>query len=277
MNEQEIVSSGLLESYVLGFTSEEENSQVEKWLTQNAEFRKHVEEVRSTLEDYAWEVAQEPPAHLRNQILGSLQSLSQAGKTSANGVSRQPSAAPQPGLSILRSISGSRNWAAAAAVIVILSVMGNILLFRQWKKTEDLVSSLESQNTQLANNLNVQKSSFISIREEIAVLQNPGTKLIKLKGEPVAPTAFAMLYWNDDKSETYLANVQLPSAPNGKQYQLWAIVDGKPVDAGVFDPVTSMQKVKQVDGASSYAISLEPKGGSRESGPTGQVYVKGGI
>jgi anti-sigma-K factor RskA len=277
LNEQEIVSSGLLESYVLGFTSEEENSQVEKWLTQNAEFRKHVEEVRSTLEDYAWEVAQEPPAHLRNQILGSLQTLSEAGKTAVNGASHRPSAEPTPGLSILRSISGSRNWAAAAAVIVVLSVVGNILLFRQWKKTEDLVSSLESQNTQLANNLNVQKASFISIREEIAVLQNPGTKLIKLKGEPIAPTAFAMLYWNDDKSETYLANVQLPSAPNGKQYQLWAIVDGKPVDAGVFDPVTSMQKVKQVEGASSYAISLEPKGGSRESGPTGQVYVKGGI
>ncbi|MBO9639005.1 MAG: anti-sigma factor [Siphonobacter aquaeclarae] len=277
MNEQEIVSSGLLESYVLGFTSEEENSQVEKWLKQNAEFREHVEDVRSTLEDYAWEVAQEPPAHLRNQILGSLQTLSEAGKTAVNGASHRPSAEPAPGLSILRSISGSRNWAAAAAVIVVLSVVGNILLFRQWKKTEDLVSSLESQNTQLANNLNVQKASFISIREEIAVLQNPGTKLIKLKGEPIAPTAFAMLYWNDDKSETYLANVQLPSAPNGKQYQLWAIVDGKPVDAGVFDPVTSMQKVKQVEGASSYAISLEPKGGSRESGPTGQVYVKGGI
>ena len=37
--------------------------------------------------------------------------------------------------------------------------------------------------------------------------------------------------------EVYLLVNQLPTPDPDKQYQLWAIVDGNPVDAGVFDMI----------------------------------------
>lgn len=275
MNEHEIVSSGLLESYVLGITSKEESTLVESLLTNQPEYQAQVEAIRDTLEAYAWQNAQEPPVSVREKVLGSIQELAAGqgvpvAKSSASTLNIQ-----RPGISVTKSLVTSRNWVAAAVVIVVLSVVGNVFLFKRLKASEEQLASLESQNTQLANNLEARKASFENARQEIAVLQNPGTKLIKLKGEPIAPTAFAMLYSNDSKRETYMANVQLPAAPHGKQYQLWAIVDGKPVDAGLFDKNTSLQKVKSIDGANAYAISLEPEGGSGI--PTGQVYVKGNL
>ena len=47
------------------------------------------------------------------------------------------------------------------------------------------------------------------------------------------------------------------------QYQLWAIIDGKPVDAGVFDTsLAGLLKMKEIgNGAAAFAVTIEPRGG----------------
>lgn len=47
------------------------------------------------------------------------------------------------------------------------------------------------------------------------------------------------------------------------QYQPCAIIDGKPVDAGVFDGnIAGLLKMKNVGkGASTFAVTVEPRGG----------------
>ncbi len=42
----------------------------------------------------------------------------------------------------------------------------------------------------------------------------------------------ATVYWNTVSKDVYVLQNSMPKAPSGKQYQLWAIVNGKPVDAG---------------------------------------------
>ena len=57
----------------------------------------------------------------------------------------------------------------------------------------------------------------------------------------------------------------MPAAPTGKQYQLWAIVDGSPVDAGMITTDKgsySIQKMKSFGKADAFAITLEKTGGS---------------
>jgi anti-sigma-K factor RskA len=52
--------------------------------------------------------------------------------------------------------------------------------------------------------------------------------------------------------------------PAGKQYQLWAIVDGKPVDAGMIDlnqPIV-FQQMKTINSAQAFAVTIENVGGS---------------
>ena len=73
----------------------------------------------------------------------------------------------------------------------------------------------------------------------------------------------------------------LPSPAADKQYQLWAIVDGAPVDMGVFDLAsaetdTTFQNVPFIENPQAFAVTLEPKGGS--TNPTlDQMYVVGNV
>lgn len=77
--------------------------------------------------------------------------------------------------------------------------------------------------------------------------------------------------------EVYIDPGNLPEAPEGMQYQLWGIVDGKPVDAGMI--VTKkgnkyrMQKMKTFGKAEAFAVTLETMGGNPT--PKGQMYVMG--
>jgi len=67
----------------------------------------------------------------------------------------------------------------------------------------------------------------------------------------------------------------LPQPAAGKQYQLWAIVDGVPVDAGLLEtnaPVAFV-KMKNIPKAQAFAITLENTGGNKT--PTMPIYVVG--
>jgi anti-sigma-K factor RskA len=71
----------------------------------------------------------------------------------------------------------------------------------------------------------------------------------------------------------------LPAAPTGKQYQLWTIVDGVPVDMGMLDndfreKVISMKTAK--GNVAAFAITLEKQGGS-PSPTLEEMYVLGNV
>ena len=164
---------------------------------------------------------------------------------------------------------------AASWVLLALSIGGNIWFFKNWKNSEEKLVALETQNQVLAQEGKALKASY---QEEVAILQNLDFKVITLAGQPVFPTAKALIYFDKNKKEVYLSALKLPKAPTGKQYQLWAIVNGKPVNAGLIDENVNVLKMKSFDKVEAYAISLEVTGGSTtEAGPKGAVYVVGAV
>ena len=71
----------------------------------------------------------------------------------------------------------------------------------------------------------------------------------------------------------------LPAAPQGKQYQLWSIVDGKPLDIGMIDNAFTGKVLKMKNtkaGSAAFAITLEKEGGNPT--PTmEEMYVMGKV
>ena len=73
----------------------------------------------------------------------------------------------------------------------------------------------------------------------------------------------------------------LPAPTSGKQYQLWAILNGQPVDLGVIPNDIFVQKkallltMKNTIGAQAFAITLEKMGGNPT--PEGQMYTLGNL
>jgi anti-sigma-K factor RskA len=85
------------------------------------------------------------------------------------------------------------------------------------------------------------------------------------------------LFWEKSTKDVYILTNKLPPPSPGKQYQLWALVDGKPVDAGMLDlNCQGACKMKNIQKAQAFAITLEKKGGNPT--PTmEQMFVMGKV
>ena len=100
--------------------------------------------------------------------------------------------------------------------------------------------------------------------------------VVKMKGVAGKESNLATVYWDTRTKDVYLFSNNLPPAEPGKQYQLWAMVDGKPVDAGVIGNCEGLCKLKNIPSAQAFAVTLEKAGGSPV--PTmSSLYVMGSI
>ncbi|MDI9878237.1 anti-sigma factor [Flectobacillus longus] len=272
MNIQEYIASGVLESYVLGSTTADETAEVERLAQTYPIIQLEIDAVRDSIEEYALKFAKTPPPELKSRVMNALSELEEAEKANTKAVA--------PEAKVVNFTPESNNSAfsfkyAASWVLLVLSVAANWFLYSNWKKSEDKVVALESQTQILASSERALKASY---QENINILLSPETKRVQLGGQKPAPDAQAVVYWNSATQEVYLSSVKLPVAPEGKQYQLWAIVDGKPVDAGLLDDPETFEKMKSLGNAQAFAISLEAKGGSTtESGPKGEIFVLGNV
>lgn len=258
MNIHEYIQSGTLESYVLGTTTEAETVVVEQLAKEHDSIQSELTQIQKVLENYAFAHAVTPPSHLKEQIQKKINLVNKNNIVSFN---------PQK--------TTSRLNVAASWVLLAISLSGNLWFWNGLKSSEDKVLALESKNLQLAQNEQILKANY---QQEVAILQNNQIKHIDLAGQDVAPNAKAMVYWNQQTNEVYLSSLKLPVTPSDKQYQLWAIVDGKPVDAGMIDGTSHILKMKSMAKAVAFAISLEAKGGSTtEAGPKGTIYVMGAV
>ena len=106
----------------------------------------------------------------------------------------------------------------------------------------------------------------------------PGSRIADLSGTNEASGATAKLAYDATGRAVLFAN-GLPRAPQGKEYQLWFIVDNKPIPGKTFAPDNSGQSTSQdqvpeaARRSAIFAITLEPAGGVRT--PTGAIYLRG--
>ncbi|MBC8110560.1 MAG: anti-sigma factor, partial [Verrucomicrobia bacterium] len=227
MNIEEYISSGILESYVLGATSPQETDEVEDFARQYPEINAEIEAIRNGLEDFALTFEENPPPNLRDKVLGQLALFSAEEKTNLHSVVETKA--------ITKTVF-FRPWMSAAAVILLaVSLAVNMFLFNNLKDTEQKLAAIENQNQAMAVNLQTTQSEYQALQMDVNVLQNPETQAIMLKGMNKAASARVKVYWNKEQQTVLIGMNELPMPPSGMQYQLWIIVDDKPVDAGMID------------------------------------------
>lgn len=113
--------------------------------------------------------------------------------------------------------------------------------------------------------------------EFFQLLTASGSRMAELSGTAEATNATAMLAY-DRSGRAMLITKDLPRAPEGKEYQLWFIVDNKPLPGKSFATDSSgraMMKDEVPEAARKsaiFAVTLEPTGGVRS--PTGAIYLR---
>lgn len=257
MNIQDYISSGIIESYVLGQLSDKERSEVEAMATKHAEVKAEIELVEATLLKFA---SKNPPAGLKQKIQRQLD------------LNENKIVPIYP--------TKNRTWLLVASFALLIgSSIYNIILMNKLKESEDQLAVVSSENEKFVRDFEAQSKSYGDMAQEMAILMNPENKKIMLKGMEIAPASMAAVFWNQTTQDVYINVNSLPMPTEDKQYQLWAIVDGKPVDAGVFvmtSDSSSLQKMKSISGAQAFAVTLEKKGGNPT--PTmSAMYLMGNV
>ena len=156
-------------------------------------------------------------------------------------------------------------WRYATAASIAIALLTSLMAYHYYGKYEETSLALDNliaQNQQIARDYNVVNEKLDKIKDDFSVIENAAFTRIVMKGTDKAPDAMASVYWNPGTKEVYLSIQNLKQISKDNQFQLWAIVDGKPVDAGVFDfDVDGLLKMKSINGAVAFAVTIEPRGG----------------
>ena len=253
MNINDIISSGLLELYATGLSSPEETAQVKSWIAEYPEVKKELQEIEISLESYAQTNAIKPSVSVKEKIFSQINA---DGKDNNLSFIRTGTTKVEP--LIYRVPSYFKLIAAAMLVLLIGSA---ILNYSYYKKYQSTNSDLQIAQQKIAQ----QDSINLAMNKDMDVITDKNSVPVVLNGTPHAPEALAKIFWMKNTGEVYIDASNLPAIPSGKQYQLWAIVDGKPVTGGMISTekgIYHIQKMKSFGKAEAFAITLEKAGGS---------------
>jgi hypothetical protein len=167
--------------------------------------------------------------------------------------------------------------AIAATILLLISIGLNFRFYNNWQEADQELFALRNESTQLAQENQNFKASLETSQSFFAHLSDKNSQVVRLDGLEQAPQGEVLLSWNAQTQQTLLVNYSLPELSEAEQYQLWAIIDGKPVDAGVIAKGQMTQFMKPVGGKPvQFAITVEPKGGS-EVPTLEKMYAAGAV
>jgi len=261
VNVQEYIESGIIESYVMGLASEPERAEFERLCALNPELLAARRKFEERLEGYASENAVIPPPEVKVKVLEAI------GKPD----SRAEIASIPPTIVTMRNDKEEPREKGTAGTPFILRLLAaaSIVLFLAmgylYYQTKQENKDLTDTNDRLKTSLDTTKNVLDRIvKEQADVVSNPNVTVVNMVGTTVAPKSSANIYWDSASSNVYLVVKNMPKLPSDKQYQLWALIDSKPKDLGVFDATDSkvILQMKNTQKAQAFAITIQQKGGS---------------
>lgn len=180
-------------------------------------------------------------------------------------------AAARPGRAVERPGLGWPLWRWTLAGALATAAVAVVYL--GWR-----VTVLDRDLARRADELAALRTQVARQQEVLRILRAPETQLVALGGQKPSPTARGRMWWLQGTGGFFVTS-GLPATPPDKTYQLWAIAEGKPVSAGIFDvdpDGAATLQVKPLPAGTRvevFAVTLEPAGGLPK--PSGEIYLAG--
>ena len=262
MDNKAYIETGAIEAYVLGLATAEERAELEKLREQDPAIALAITQFEMELEEKLLNEAPAAPASLKNKIWQELASTS----------TQAPVLPLSSGL--IRPIW---KWVAVAASIILVGSLAYIyILSDKNKKMQEEYASMLAETNDLKLQNELVAAQLREMQKGMSMLSDPGVAKVSMPGMGTHQQNKAMLLWDTKTKDVYLMPTDLPPAPQGMQYQLWAMVDGKPVDAGMMGDCSVVCTMKNIPKAEAFAITLQKQGGSPEP-DMNSLYVMGKI
>ncbi len=204
MSAKDYIASGKLELYVYGILPETERGEIYDAIQNFPEVKLEVEKIEMALKLLSEQIAPPVSSTVWKNILLKIS------RSKSSSVSNQT-----------RSITwfSYSGWAA-----VLLLLIGLFWLYNKNNQLQSEWVTLERQNQELLEKI-VLSEEIISEKEElINLLRDKNIKTINLPGHtPIAPEAYAKVFYNQQSNTIHLDAKGLPNPPEGMVYQVWSL------------------------------------------------------
>lgn len=262
MDIKSYIDSGILELFVAGQLTDNENKVVQDMMLKHPEILQEVLDIEAAVIKLSSAMAPNNNSHLLQPIKDKLQ----LGEKDVKVVSID-----KPKYNWL-TYTG---WAAA-----LIIGAGLLWTLNQNQQLESQVSDAEIEKSYLEVQIEEAKTD-IAIKENLLnVLRDRDIISIPLGGQGDFADSYAKVYWNKADNTIYLDAQGLPDAPEGKVWQVWSLTLNPltPTSLGTIDNFNDddnkIFSIANANESQAFGITLEPAGGS-ESPTMEQLHTLG--
>ncbi len=259
---QLFLESNLLDLYIIGATSPEENKEVEYFINNYEQAKLAYIEGQNNLEILAKASAIEPSKTNLNTILKEINSENAIHKNEEEGkvISMHTKTRTTPWYSIAASVA-----AFLFATIATSLYFNNAALKSENQVVVDEIFDLRSDIKKTNSQLN-------ELMLQFQKLNNPDAQKYVLRGNERAQKLETVAYINPVEKTSMLDIISLPQLPEDQCYQIWAEMTDRMVSLGIIDPRDAKLKpLPYLEDALAITITIEPKGGNVTTSPEREV------
>ncbi|MEM9361796.1 MAG: anti-sigma factor [Bacteroidota bacterium] len=263
MDVEKYIASGILELFVSGALSSQENEEVLNYARQHPEIQKEIEAIEAVILDLIKKTSPGMPSNGFEKISSKIQI--------------------DDGPVIVMDTKTKSHWSSYMgwAASIVLSI-GLIWTYFQ---NDQLKSDIEITNQtleQLEDTLSNVRSDIADKESILKKLRNKDVSMVLLQGQQVSPTSYAKVFWNTSDEMVTIDVQGLPEPPEGYDYQVWSLTLNPltPTSLGVLSDFdsneTKLFTLENANESQAFGITLEPEGGS-ETPTLEQLYTLGTV
>jgi anti-sigma-K factor RskA len=258
------ISSGILELYVAGLLTEEQNMEVQRRAQENPRIMEEILAIEGAVRELSKSVS--PRATMGRGFPEILKRIGEEVEPVELGKPRRGT-----------SWTAYSGWAAA-----ILLAAGIWWVYQQ---NQDLQTQMELRSDQievLEDQIFQARSSREKSETLLNALRGQNVTVVALGGQATSPDSFAKAYWNKSENKVYIDALGLPEPPPGKVYQVWSLKLSPlaPTSIGLLEDFMSDENkifaLLNPNDSEAFGITLEPAGGS-ETPTMDQLYTLGQV
>jgi len=268
MDIEKYIASGILELYVAGILTEQENLEVADNAKKYPEIKKEIEAIEASI--LALSKAAAPKSRsieqgfiaVKNKILGGFNT-----ETKVVQMPKEKSS----------NITSYLGWAAS-----IILAAGLVWMYSENNELKSEINVASQANETLEMQIEEAKTSLEKSEELLTTIRDKDIQVVALGGQAVDPNSYAKAYWNKREQKVFIDAQGLPEPPDGMVYQVWSLkLDPlTPTSMGLLeDFISDDNKVFALanpNESEAFGITLEPAGGS-ESPNLEQLYTLGAV
>ncbi len=264
MDVEKYIASGVLELYVAGKLTEEENMEVFQYSKEYPEILEEILAIESSILKLSQAVT--PKYATRKGFDDIMVRIGERKDPTVIQLPKEKSNWTQ-----------YMGWAAA----VLLGV-GLVWFYMQNSQLNTDLQVVEKEKELLEEQIFEARSSLASTEALLNDLRDKNISVVPLGGQEVSPNSYAKAYWNKTQDKVFIDAQGLPEPPDGMVYQVWSLkLDPlTPTSIGLLDDFTADDNkifvLNNPNESEAFGITLEPAGGSA-SPNLEQLYTLGAV